>query len=441
MKKIILNTLLILLMFGTFSTLSYATESGGSEQLLEESASTDITIEEGNNVTLQSGVTSDAEVNGEVNVQTNTSQPSNGSQNTDAALSEIRDLRRGALGILNSWRSSTRNTRRLSGSQLVQAIQNGNSLIVVGNQTFDIDSYNDGILGPASMLYTIVRYNSDNNPDNDISNIAVTTAQNGSGNASRTGVRYPEWNNLSLELQNEAIRSIMGEEGLTLTEEQFIEVYYPENQNIGRLGIHHGMLDFNLSGFNPNFRRLGLTGFRADLVRGGLRDTPYWYNRYKAYTPTPNSSVAAEDYINITYLQEYRISNVVTSDVTEIDYDNCERLWVVENLTTGDIQEFVRHTEDLTFTISGLAVGDYRVTPAIKTNITTGSTVSYKIYEYMFETSTHNLLWYNESSTKTIYLGGATRALGYVPTGEIFNIHVNSLGEIEQESNYIQRID
>ena len=188
----------------------HATGGGEEDPILGEEVETDITIEEGDDLTLQSGVTSDSETNIEANNETTTNRPTNGTQSSDASLTNVRTLRRSASNILNSWRSSIRNTRRLSGSQLVQAIQNGNSLIVVGNLTFDMEEFEDGVLGPASMLWTMV-----NDQDNPISDRARENAQNGSGNASPSGARYPGWNNIAPDLQEEAVTSLMIEEGLT----------------------------------------------------------------------------------------------------------------------------------------------------------------------------------------------------------------------------------
>lgn len=433
MKKKIYKALLLSILISCMPLSVSAT--GSNDTLLENTVETDIEIKEGEDVTIQSGVQSENDMDVDIENETVSNAPTSGSQGADAALNNVRSLRRSASDLLNRWRSSIRNSRRLSDSQLVKAIQNGNSLIVIGNMTFNMDEFEDGVLGPASMLWTIVH-----DSENNLTNVARNAAQTGSAGASPRGARYPGWNNLSSELQQSAMTSIMTEEGLAPSEETFINVYYPD-ELAGRIRLRNGMITDNIFRYNPSFRRLGMGGYRADLVADGLRDTPYWYNRYSAYAHRPNSSSAAEDYINITYLQEYRITNVITTDITEIDYENCERVWTVENLETGEIAEFERHTEDLTFTISGLSAGEYKVTPSIKTNMTTGSTVSYRVYEYMYETSTHNLLYYNETGTETIFLGGATTALGYVPTGEVFYIHVNALGEVEQDSNYIQMIE
>lgn len=185
-------------------------------------------------------------------------------------------------------------------------------------------------------------------------------------------------------------------------------------------------------------------GIRTDLVNGGLNDVSLWNHRFEVLKRLRRSN-AMNDYCTLAVLTDYHISEVKEDYVTETDASSDVRHWVVTDLDSGKIvQEADTANPMHRFNFSGFGEGNYSVQEYRQVRQRTGMYISYDYCQYLIDAETKRILFFKESLVsngqgKSVFVG-AENENSLEPTGQVFNIRVNALGQIVRDSNTTERV-
>lgn len=195
---------------------------------------------------------------------------------------------------------------------------------------------------------------------------------------------------------------------------------------------------------------------RTDIYPGypPMRDTTTYTNRFNPLISEvvdngwdQSGSVYMNDTVNISMLTDYHLYSVVKDYVTQTEYVSNERRWTItkDGTAIGDpvITDDPRHELNFTEVYKDNGAGEYHVVAEQIADIKKSTFAQYDICEYLYETDTGAVLWYNEKMVRngmggSIYLNTVT-SREWVETGDTFDITINDLGEIEKEGSGTQR--
>ena len=160
-----------------------------------------------------------------------------------------------------------------------------------------------------------------------------------------------------------------------------------------------------------------------------------------------NTSVYMNDSITVCLLTDYHVYSAKKDYITHTSFLNNERRWTI-TLNGNPIGEPVitddpRHQLNFTNVYKKYGAGEYHIVAEQLADVQRATFVQYEIGEYLFETDTGNILWFNESRIcgnggGSIFLNAITTQ-EWVETEDTFDITINDLGEIEKDGSATQR--
>lgn len=203
-------------------------------------------------------------------------------------------------------------------------------------------------------------------------------------------------------------------------------------------------------------------GIRSDLLWKGMNDSYNWTGRFQDWqnrfgNTTGNSSGSGsntsssnqmEDYADVVYLKDYHIYEVQEDQIDNVDYTSDKRRWSVYKKGEENSGKPIRTSEtdnpQHAFEFSSDEAGDYVVVAEQEATYTVSMYVTYDVVEYLVDSKSQNILYYNEKLVSN-GKGGSVKVdgeqkTGWVSTGDSFNIHVNDLGAVETNGSATQRV-
>lgn len=203
-------------------------------------------------------------------------------------------------------------------------------------------------------------------------------------------------------------------------------------------------------------------GIRSDLLWKGMNDSYNWTGRFQDWqnrfgNTTGNSSGSGsntsssnqmEDYADVVYLKDYHIYEVQEDQIDNVDYTSDKRRWSVYKKGEENSGKPIRTSEtdnpQHAFEFSSYEAGDYVVVAEQEATYTVSMYVTYDVVEYLVDSKSQNILYYNEKLVSN-GKGGSVKVdgeqkTGWVSTGDSFNIHVNDLGAVETNGSATQRV-
>ena len=155
-----------------------------------------------------------------------------------------------------------------------------------------------------------------------------------------------------------------------------------------------------------------------------------------------------EDYADVVYLKDYHIYEVQDDQIDNVDYTSDKRRWSVYKKGEENSGKPIRSAEtdnpQHAFQFSSNEAGDYVVVAEQEATYTVSIYVTYDVVEYLVDSKSQNILYYNEKLVSN-GKGGSVKVdgeqkTGWVSTGDSFNIHVNDLGTVETNGSATQRV-
>lgn len=207
-------------------------------------------------------------------------------------------------------------------------------------------------------------------------------------------------------------------------------------------------------------------GIRPDLLWKGMNDSYNWIGRFQdwqnrfgnTFGNSGNSggsgnggttSNQMEDYADVVYLKDYHIYEVQDNQIDNVDYTSDKRRWSVykkgEENSGNPIRSAETDNPQHAFQFSSNEAGDYVVVAEQEATYTVSMYVTYDVVEYLVDSKSQNILYYNEKLVSN-GRGGSVKVdgeqkTGWVSTGDSFNIHVNDLGTVETNGSATQRVE
>ena len=207
-------------------------------------------------------------------------------------------------------------------------------------------------------------------------------------------------------------------------------------------------------------------GIRSDLLWKGMNDSYNWTGRFQDWQnrfgnttgnssgnqtgsgSNTSSSNQMEDYADVVYLKDYHIYEVQEDQIDNVDYTSDKRRWSVYKKGEENSGKPIRTSEtdnpQHAFQFSSDEAGDYVVVAEQEATYTVSMYVTYDVVEYLVDSKSQNILYYNEKLVSN-GKGGSVKVdgeqkTGWVSTGDSFDIHVNDLGTVETNGSATQRV-
>ena len=248
--------------------------------------------------------------------------------------------------------------------------------------------------------------------------------------------------------------NIQNNEKKTVTENHIIYNIFDSSNGLtlfrqdinGNIYNPHG----NFPYFNPG------TLVRRDVYNGfpSMRDTSNYADRFNGLLAQANdngwndsTSVYLDDAVTVSLLTNYHLYSVKKDYITNTSYISNERRWNIQldGKSLGDpvITDDPEHELNFTEIYKKHGAGKYHIVAEQLASVQRATFVAYDICEYLFETGTGNILYYNESLVRgagggSIFLNAIT-SQEWVETNDTFDITINDLGEVEKDGASTQR--
>ncbi len=169
-------------------------------------------------------------------------------------------------------------------------------------------------------------------------------------------------------------------------------------------------------------------GIRMDLVAGGLHDCTSWIGRFSGILGRYRSG-ALTDSVSVAYLEDTCITHVGERNLYNVNYTSNNRRWRIYDRNNNLVHtEFTDNIEHI-YRIEGLAEGTYRVLVDQEAVFDYRRDMTYSGCEYLVDTATGNILYFNEKGAVGNITLERERVSGYVSTGQTFLLTVQEGGD------------
>ena len=260
------------------------------------------------------------------------------------------------------------------------------------------------------------------------------------------------------EAEKEIIRNEIGDAEY-LYEENRVSQWKPEDNETGSdftitVTPIHILIKNDNSGSNTYEQNGNNT--RTDMMPGypTMKDTTTYTDRFNPIISevednhwNDSSSVSLNDSITVTLITDYHLYSAKKDYVTHTDFLSDERRWTItkDGVSLGDpvITDDPRHELNFTDVYKDNGPGVYHIIAEQLANVQRATYVQYDKGEYLYETNTGALLWYNEETVRGS--GGGSILLNiktsqeWVETGDTFDLTINDLSDIETEGSATER--
>lgn len=192
-----------------------------------------------------------------------------------------------------------------------------------------------------------------------------------------------------------------------------------------------------------NYTRGDIHGLRGDLFTGGL-------DGFSSFSQSMDSFVdvhkkifennPGKSSIDLVYLEDNHITHVDEAVYTGVSFKSDKRLWTIYDSSGRILKQVETENADHVYIFKGFPKGDYVVVAQQWADYTIQQKFRYTKYEYVIDPITKTMLWARRSATNEIFLKNL-RESGYRPNGEVFRIHINEFGEVENETMVSERVE
>lgn len=182
-------------------------------------------------------------------------------------------------------------------------------------------------------------------------------------------------------------------------------------------------------------------GIRSDLVNGGFNDMANWDDRFRhllnEYLTMMNNtngqlSTGGTDMerISVSRFIDYYCERNMDQEIETVDFTSDAREWTIRTEGGGIVRQTVSDDVSHTYVFGGLPEGDYVVTTRQWGRYIHNFVVDYYRNEYITDSYTNTILYFNERDVVGEFIIEGFTEEGWIPTGDVFRIHVNALGQV-----------
>lgn len=262
------------------------------------------------------------------------------------------------------------------------------------------------------------------------------------------------------DIKNHIVNDRYSNAGFQNNEKKIVtenQVIYNISDSLNGLTLSRQDISGNIYNPHGNFPYFNIGSLvRRDVYSGfpSMRDTSNYADRFNGLLAQANdngwndsASVYLDDAVTVSLLTDYHLYSVKKDYITNTSYISNERRWNIQldGKSLGDpvITDDPEHELNFTEIYKKYGAGKYHIVAEQLANVQRATFVAYDICEYLFETETGNILYYNESLVRgsgggSIFLNAIT-SQEWVETNDTFDITINDLGEVEKDGASTQR--
>ncbi|MCU0077852.1 hypothetical protein [Extibacter muris] len=235
---------------------------------------------------------------------------------------------------------------------------------------------------------------------------------------------------------------------LTTEEYNQIKKLIAEKENLNIDNYKTAKFPLGLGGNSGLISSWANTIVREDLISGGLKDSNTYTDRLEIFEGYMSN--AMEDYVSVTALTDYHISNINMQYLEYEDYEpdtegEATIKWeLVDNATGQVIKTDVGNYTSMKYT--GVPAGDYTIRTMQHKVATRYIRAYYDVRQYLVDTNTKTILYfYNlsvsspDSRDKGKYVNIKMEQADEWVTMMNKNVTINGLGEVEKSSSGTER--
>ena len=184
-----------------------------------------------------------------------------------------------------------------------------------------------------------------------------------------------------------------------------------------------------------------ITGIRSDLVRGGLRDSNSYAQRFYPLMLRFSSNAYSNYAKTVLLINDYHMTGVSDTSYTDVSYLSDERNWTLTNLDTGEVMKLQTSNPEHELKLMKLQKGNYSLVATQPAICTMTHAINFLKCWYLVDAPSKNILYFNQRTED--YIVKQENVRKDVPVGDPIIIHVNSDGEITKKikDSNLQRIE